>query len=118
MIRDARTFLYLSIFYIEYDAYGKTLLAALLEAQRRGVAVNLLIDGFGQRLGGVLMSAAQRSELRREQSALRAAGGVVTFYRPSRLSHHCFRIATKPFAMPPPKQSAGSGISTMSKPTN
>ena len=85
MIRDARTFLYLSIFYIEYDAYGKTLLAALLDAQRRGVAVNLLIDGFGQRLGGVLMSAAERSELTREHAALRAAGGVVTFYRPSRL---------------------------------
>ena len=85
MIRDARTFLYLSIFYIEYDAYGKALLAALLDAQRRGVAVNLLIDGFGQRLGGVLMSAAERSELTREHAALRAAGGVVTFYRPSRL---------------------------------
>ena len=84
MIRDARTFLYLSAFYIEYDAYGKELIAALLDAQRRGVAVNLLIDGFGQRLGGVLMSAAQRLELTREQSALRAAGGIVTFYRPSR----------------------------------
>ncbi|MEQ1909886.1 MAG: phosphatidylserine/phosphatidylglycerophosphate/cardiolipin synthase family protein [Vicinamibacterales bacterium] len=83
MIREARTFLYLSIFYIEYDAYGKQLLAALLDAQRRGVAVNLLVDGFGQRLGGVLMSAAERLELRREESALEAAGGVVTFYRPS-----------------------------------
>jgi len=83
MIRDARTFLYLSAFYVEYDAYGQELLAALIEAQRRGVAVNLLIDGFGQRLGGVLMSANQRRTLRRDQSALRAAGGVVTFYRPS-----------------------------------
>ena len=86
MIREARTFLYLSIFYIEYDAYGKELLAALLDAQRRGVAVNLLIDGFGQRLGGVLMSAAQRFELKRELSALQVAGGVVTVYRPSRLA--------------------------------
>ena len=83
MVREARTFLYLSIFYIEYDAYGKELLAALLDAQRRGVAVNLLIDGFGQRLGGVLMSAAERLALRREESTLQAAGGVVTFYRPS-----------------------------------
>ena len=45
MIREARSFLYLSIFYIEHDAYGMALLAALLDAQRRGVAVNLLIDG-------------------------------------------------------------------------
>lgn len=82
MIRDARTFLYLSAFYVEYDAYGRQLLSALLDAQRRGVAVNLLIDAFGQRLGGVLMSSAQRSELRRDESALREAGGIVSFYRP------------------------------------
>ena len=46
-----------------------TLLAALRAAQRRGVAVTLVVDAFGQRLGGVLMSAGQRealaSELRR-----------------------------------------------------
>ena len=55
MIREATTFLYLSTFYIEYDRYGIELLAALLDAQRRGVAVNLLVDGFGQLLGGILM---------------------------------------------------------------
>ena len=85
MIRDAQSFLYLSTFYIEYDAYGRELLAALHDAQRGGVAVNLLIDSFGQRLGGVLMTAPQRANLERELSALRAAGGIVTTYRPPRL---------------------------------
>ena len=83
MIRQARRFLYLSTYYVEYDDYGAELLALLLEAQRRGVAVNLLIDGFGQRLGGVLMSAAVKAILRDRLDALRAAGAVVTVYRPS-----------------------------------
>ncbi len=82
MIREARRFLYLSTYYIEYDEYGAELLALLLEAQRSGVAVNLLIDGFGQRLGGVLMSAAARAALQDRLDALRAAGAVVTVYRP------------------------------------
>ena len=82
MIHEAQSFLYLSTFYIEHDAYGKELLAALLSAQRRGVVVNLLIDGFGQRLGGVLMSPEQRSALEHGLSQLRAAGGCVTTYRP------------------------------------
>ena len=85
MIRDARAFVYLSTFYIEYDAYGRELLSALLSAQRRGVAVNLLVDAFGQRLGGVLMSPEQRTALARELRALRAAGGIVTLYRPPRM---------------------------------
>jgi cardiolipin synthase len=85
MIREARTFLYLSTFYIEYDAYASELLAELLAAQRRGVAVNLLIDAFGQRLGGLLMTRAQTGALHREFAALRAAGAVVTMYRAPRL---------------------------------
>lgn len=84
MIREARRFLYLSTYYVEYDDYGAELIARLLEAQRRGVAVNLLIDGFGQRLGGVLMPAAVRAALRRRLDALRGAGAVVTLYRPPR----------------------------------
>lgn len=84
MIHEARSFLYLSTFYIEYDAYGVELLSALEAAQRRGVAVNLLIDAFGQRLGGVLMSSTQRGALDRQLSRLRAAGAVVTLYRPPR----------------------------------
>ncbi len=82
MIREARRFLYLSTYYVEYDDYGAELLALLLAAQRRGVAVNLLIDGFGQRLGGVLMSAAVKSALNERLDVLRAAGAVVTVYRP------------------------------------
>ena len=82
MIREARSFLYLSTYYIEYDEYGVELLDALDAAQRRGVAVNLLIDGFGQQLGGVLMSRDSRSALGSRLDALRRAGGVVTIYRP------------------------------------
>ena len=82
MIREARRFLYLSTYYVEYDDYGAELMALLLAAQRRGVAVNLLIDGFGQRLGGVLMSAAVKATLNERLDALGAAGAVVTVYRP------------------------------------
>ena len=39
MVREARAFLYQSLFYIELDAYGREMLAALLAAQRRGVRV-------------------------------------------------------------------------------
>ncbi|MBP7777580.1 MAG: phosphatidylserine/phosphatidylglycerophosphate/cardiolipin synthase family protein [Acidobacteria bacterium] len=82
MIDDARVFLYLTTFYIEHDAYGTTLLAALRAAQRRGVAVTLVVDAFGQRLGGVLMSAGQREALTNELHGLRADGGTVTVYAP------------------------------------
>lgn len=84
MVREARQFLYQSLFYIEYDAYGREMLQALLEAQRRGVRVQLIIDGFGQRLGGVLMTRADRAALSAAINALRAAGAVVTMYRPPR----------------------------------
>ena len=84
MIRDARSFLYLSTFYIEWDAYAVELLDALDDARRRGVEVTLLIDGFGQMLGGTLMSAAERRDLSGRLDALRAAGGDVTFHRPAR----------------------------------
>lgn len=82
MIREAREFLYLSTFYLEYDSYGVELLAALRNAQQRGVAVNLLIDGFGQLLGGVLMTADQKQALEKQLDGLSAAGAVVTTYRP------------------------------------
>jgi len=82
MIHEARRFLYLSTYYIEYDQYGVELLAALLDAQRRGVAVNLLVDSFGQRLGGVLMTRTIRTALAARLDELRDAGAVVVFYRP------------------------------------
>lgn len=83
MIDEARAFVHLSTFYIEHDAYGTAILAALRRAQRRGVSVSLLVDAFGQRLGGVLMSAAQRAALAAELDDLRAAGGTVTVYAPA-----------------------------------
>ena len=82
MVREARSFLYLSTYYVEYDAYGIGMLTALIEAQRRGVAVNLLIDGFGQALGGVLMTTADRAALDALLDELGRLGGVVTTYRP------------------------------------
>lgn len=82
MVRDARSFLYLSTYYVEYDAYGISMLEALIAAQRRGVAVNLLIDAFGQRLGGTLMSRADRAALAALLDDLRGAGGQVTSYQP------------------------------------
>ena len=84
MIRGAGSFLYLSTYYVEYDPYGVELLDALAAAQRRGVAVNLLIDGFGQRLGGVLMSNAQKAALASRLNELQRAGALVTTYRPGR----------------------------------
>ena len=83
MAREARTFLYLSTFYVEYDAYGAVLLDELIAAQRRGVAVNLLIDAFGQRLGGVLMTDAGKASLDAALRELQRAGGIVTLYRPA-----------------------------------
>ena len=82
MVREARSFLYLSTYYVEYDAYGIGMLTALIEARRRGVAVNLLIDGFGQALGGVLMTASDRAALGALLDELQRLGGVVTIYRP------------------------------------
>jgi len=84
MVREARSFLYLSTFYIEHDSYGLGMLAELVAAQRRGVAVNLLIDGFGQRLGGVLMSSQQRATLDAMLNDLLRAGAIVTTYHPAR----------------------------------
>jgi phosphatidylserine/phosphatidylglycerophosphate/cardiolipin synthase-like enzyme len=84
MVREARAFLYLSTFYIEHDDYGIGMLSELIAAQRRGVSVNLLVDGFGQRLGGVLMSAGQRATLAAMLDELQRAGTMVTTYHPAR----------------------------------
>jgi cardiolipin synthase A/B len=84
MIAAARSFLYLTTFYLEYDSYGVPLLAALRAAQRRGVAVTLVVDAFGQRLGGVLMTRQQRAALAQDLDGLRGEGGVVSVYAPPR----------------------------------
>jgi len=85
MIEEARSFLYLSTFYIEWDAYAREMLDALIGAARRGVAVSLLVDGFGQRLGGVLMTPGDRAALMARLDDLRAAGGDVRLYQPRHL---------------------------------
>lgn len=82
MVREARSFLYLSTYYVEHDPYGLGMLAELIAAERRGVAVNLLIDGFGQRLGGALMSVEHKAALATMLDELRRAGAVVTTYQP------------------------------------
>lgn len=84
MVDQARSFLYLSVFYLEWDDYGRPMCEALLRAQRRGVQVQLIIDGFGQRLGGVLMTRSARQALAAALDALRAAGGQVVMYQPAR----------------------------------
>jgi len=84
MVRSATRFLYLSLFYLEYDAYGRDMLDVLVAAQRRGVRVQLILDTFGQRLGGVLMTTRQRRDLHSALQALKDAGGQVVFYQPPR----------------------------------
>jgi cardiolipin synthase len=84
MVRDAEQFLYLSLFYLEYDTYGRDMLDALVAAQRRGVRVQLILDTFGQRLGGILMSGQQRRNLHAALQTLTQAGGRVVFYQPPR----------------------------------
>lgn len=83
MVREARSFLYLSTFYVEYDEYGVEMIGELVAAQRRGVAVHLLIDTFGQRLGGVLMSRARKAALDAALQELQRAGGSIAHYRPA-----------------------------------
>jgi cardiolipin synthase len=82
MITQARQFVYVSLFYLEFDDYGRPFVEALTDAARRGVRVQLIIDGFGQRLGGVLMSKRTRAALDAAFDQLRRAGGDVRFYRP------------------------------------
>lgn len=83
MIVTARSFLYLSTFYVEWDEFGCECLAELLKAQQRDVATVLVIDRFGQWLGGMQMSKQDRARLQRQINELRAAGGRVVMYSPA-----------------------------------
>jgi cardiolipin synthase len=85
MVHEARTFLYLSVFYIEPDAYGLDMFEALTAAQRRGVRVQFIVDGFGERLGTVLMNRADRRRKARAMAELRRTGASVISYTPPRL---------------------------------
>ncbi|TWU46571.1 putative cardiolipin synthase YwiE [Rubripirellula reticaptiva] len=82
MIAASRSFLHLSTLYVEWDEIGREVLSELLKAQQRGVATILLIDRFGQRLGGTLMSRTDRARLRDKLNELRKAGGQVVMYSP------------------------------------
>ena len=54
---------YLLTYYIEHDPYGLRCGPNCMAAERRGVTVNLLIDGFGQRLGGAPTPVEHRAAL-------------------------------------------------------
>jgi len=84
LIDGARSFIYVSTFYIEWDRYGQEFLQALRHAQSRGVHVALIVDGFGQKLGGLAMPVSSRRRLASEFDALRAAGVEVQNYAPHR----------------------------------
>ena len=82
MIEEAKSFLYASTYYVEPDAYGAAWLSALLAAAKRGVHVHVLVDDFGQRLGGTLMTGAERAGLEASFVDLRRAGASVVRHRP------------------------------------
>lgn len=82
MIATARSFLYLSTYYVEWDEFGRQCLSELLKAQQRGVATVLVIDRFGQRLGGTLMTKNDRRRLQCQINELKHAGGRVVMYSP------------------------------------
>lgn len=86
MLASARSFIYASMYFLQHDAYGQPYIAALEKARARGVSVNLLIDGFGQKLAGALMTPQQKQDIRLAVARLRAKGAQVVFYRcPRRL---------------------------------
>ena len=85
MIAKSRSFLHLSTFYVQWDEYGREILSELLKAQKRGVATTLVIDRFGQRLVGTIMSMAERARLRKKLHDLQKAGGEVVMYSPKNM---------------------------------
>jgi len=84
MVGAARRFLYLSTYFYHPDRYGREMAEALLAAARRGVDLWLVVDGFGQRLAGALMSRRERVAARRLWPTLAAAGVHVCRYTPRR----------------------------------
>ncbi len=84
LLEQARRFVYVSTYYLEWDRYCREFLAALMRLRRRGGHVALVVDAFGQRLGGVAMTPHDRRSLRRALMRLRALGAEVSFYAPRR----------------------------------
>lgn len=84
MLEGARSFVYVSTFYIEWDRFGQEFLQALRAARGRGVHVALVIDRCGQKLGSVGMSKSALRSLAFEFEALREVGVEVLLYAPRR----------------------------------
>ncbi len=74
LLEQARRFVYVSTYYLEWDRYGRAFLEALTAARRRGAHVVLVADAFGQRLGGVAMEPDSRRALMRALDQLRRLG--------------------------------------------
>ena len=89
MIAKSRSFLHLSTLYVEWDEIGREFLSELLKAQRRGVETVLIIDRFGQRLGGYLMTRTSRARLQEKLNELVKAGGQVVMYSPKHVIDRC-----------------------------
>lgn len=85
MVKNARRFLYVSTYYIEYDNYALEFLGKLKKAVSRGVRVTLVIDAFGQVLSSNLMTKEGKRLLREELDAFRDCGGKIIYYRPPKL---------------------------------
>jgi cardiolipin synthase len=84
LVGRARRFLYTSTYFYQADRFGLAYADALLGAARRGVAVWLVVDAFGQRLARSLMGRGERRRLADLFAELRGAGVRLSFYRPRR----------------------------------
>ncbi len=84
LVEQARRFVYVSTFYLEWDGYAREFLEALGRACRRGAHVVLVTDAFGQRLTGAVLPRSQRRALRQALGELESLGAEVSFYAPRR----------------------------------
>ncbi len=87
MIEGAQRFLILTTYYFDRGDLSGLMLDALIAAARRGVRVVLVVDKFGQRLGGQMSLPAQPTRLSERLHDLRAAGGAVVHYSPRAFRH-------------------------------
>lgn len=71
LIKNARSELLLEFFILEPDSFGQDFLAAVQDAAERGVAVRLILDGFGS-----------HRFLTREMESLKSLPGEVRVYHP------------------------------------
>ncbi|MFQ5631244.1 MAG: phosphatidylserine/phosphatidylglycerophosphate/cardiolipin synthase family protein, partial [bacterium] len=85
MIKNARRFLYVSTYYIEYDNYAIEFFSELTKAVGRGVRVTVVIDAFGQKLSSNLMAKTGRRLLRKAFDAFHKNGGEIICYRPPKI---------------------------------